>query len=183
MMQGTEDQAFELVRSMRACESLEELADVVVESQKSNGEVSSGRQTEGDSPESQGSTWMEDEGMSASLEAELSGKIGALRLEDGQVGVRGSMVGGLANALVDALHWGHVESDIDTIGKGSAEGTTVQGPYASRKPSYHFLDECDGRCRADASSDDNVLHLPLSVLHDAVEGSVQQAVYGGKAGR
>ncbi|KAI5776297.1 fungal-specific transcription factor domain-containing protein, partial [Geopyxis carbonaria] len=85
-----EDQVYNLVRQIRTCDSLEELADAVLEEQKSGGHDgsagSSGKGTDGDSPDSQDSIWGEDgDVIPATLEAELSGKMGALRLEEGQV--------------------------------------------------------------------------------------------------
>lgn len=72
---------------MRACESLDELADVVAELQRNNARAGGGEdgKAEGESPESGASIWEGSEEAPATLEAELSGKMGTLRLEDGQV--------------------------------------------------------------------------------------------------
>lgn len=73
-----EDAVYDLVRQIRSCDSLEELADSVVAEEKRQLQ-----QPTEESPASSGSTWPEDE--EGSLESELSGKLGALRLEEGQV--------------------------------------------------------------------------------------------------
>lgn len=73
-----EDRVFDLVRQIRACDSLEDLADSILaeneaeaESPDSQGFDTAGGSAEGEQP--------------MSLEAELSGKMGQLRIEDGQV--------------------------------------------------------------------------------------------------
>ncbi|KAA8892931.1 fungal-specific transcription factor domain-containing protein [Sphaerosporella brunnea] len=85
-----EDKVFDLVREIRSCDSLEELAERIAEEQKQIAEgiaTGSDKPADGDSPASQSSIWAGEDGygMPASLEAELSGKLGALRLEEGQV--------------------------------------------------------------------------------------------------
>jgi hypothetical protein len=81
----------DLVKEIRSCDSLEELAERITEEQKAANE---GRNVGGDngpidvdSPASQSSIWAEESNyrVAPSLEAELSGKMGALRLEEGQV--------------------------------------------------------------------------------------------------
>jgi len=81
---------YDLVKEIRACDSLEELAERIAEEQKQLSEnwaaTSPKGAVDGDSPESQGSILEGDgDGIPASLEAELGGKMGALRLEEGQV--------------------------------------------------------------------------------------------------
>ncbi|KAF8248363.1 hypothetical protein K440DRAFT_649976 [Wilcoxina mikolae CBS 423.85] len=81
-----EDKVFDLVREIRACDSLEDLAERIAEEQKQLADgLSEAGGVEGDSPASQGSIWQDDGDGPTSLEAELSGKMGALRLEEGQV--------------------------------------------------------------------------------------------------
>ncbi|KAL7271859.1 hypothetical protein RUND412_005362 [Rhizina undulata] len=89
-----EDQVLDLVRQIRTCDSLEALADSIIAENAGNatdggsGAVSlGGLMEQEDSPYSQGSLWAEDsvDGGLGSLEAELSGKMGQLRLDDGQV--------------------------------------------------------------------------------------------------
>lgn len=78
-----EDRVFDLVRQIRTCDSLEELADSIVAE-------GAGNDAEADSPDSQGfdaptAGASGDADPPMSLEAELSGKLGQLRIEDGQV--------------------------------------------------------------------------------------------------
>lgn len=82
-----EDRAFDLVRQIRACDSLEELADSIVAEGANEGES-------GDSPESQAAfdalsvsttSGQPTDDQPRTLEAELSAKLGQLRIEDGRV--------------------------------------------------------------------------------------------------
>lgn len=90
-----EDRAFDLVRQIRACDSLEDLADSIV----AEGVGAGAGDGEGDSPESQAAfdalslsaaaattaAGHPPEEPPQTLEAELSAKLGQLRIEDGRV--------------------------------------------------------------------------------------------------
>ncbi|CCX08251.1 Similar to Nitrogen assimilation transcription factor nit-4; acc. no. P28349 [Pyronema omphalodes CBS 100304] len=80
-----EDKAFELVREIRSCDSLEDLAERIVDEQRQSADQNDQSAMEGDSPASQGSAlWGQEDGEEPlSLETTLSSKMGALRLEEG----------------------------------------------------------------------------------------------------
>lgn len=77
------------MREIRACDNLEEVAERIIEEQQKKPEWAStneGGPTDDESPASQTNIWFEvGDSAPASLEAELSGKLGALRLEEGQI--------------------------------------------------------------------------------------------------
>jgi len=96
------------------CDSLEELAESILDEQKqtgADGNASSSKSPEEGSPASQtGSIWTGDE--PESLEAELSGKMGALRLEEGQV----RFIGATSNLLlVPSGHGPEDEVEVESL--------------------------------------------------------------------
>ncbi|PUU80813.1 fungal-specific transcription factor domain-domain-containing protein [Tuber borchii] len=85
-----EDKVFDLVKQVRTCDSLEDLAESIIAEQNSNADP------DGASPNSVATNDAEvDDDQPISLEAELSGKMGRLRVEDGQV----RFIGATSNLL------------------------------------------------------------------------------------
>jgi hypothetical protein len=99
------------------CDSLDELAESILDEQKrtsADGNASSSKSPEGSSPASQtGSIWADDgNSMPESLEAELSGNMGALRLEEGQV----RFIGATSNLLlVPSGHGSEDEVEVESL--------------------------------------------------------------------
>lgn len=77
-----EDRVFDLVRQIRTCDSLEDLADSILADNAANEAEEESPESPFDAPSAAAGN-MDEQPMS--LEAELSGKLGQLRIEDGQV--------------------------------------------------------------------------------------------------
>jgi hypothetical protein len=112
LLQYPEDQVFDLVRQIRTCDSLEDLAESILEEQNqtvAGGNPSNGKGFDRDSPVSPVSIWAEDgdNAIPDSLEAELSGKMGALKLEEGQV----RFIGATSNLLLIPSNHGRLDTE------------------------------------------------------------------------